>query len=121
MLSPPPLSPSPFPQGNLVDLHGKVIRYVDYNPEQQDPVYTGPLQVLGPGFAPFKPYVRPPYFYTRVSCYIAGSHHVHVHLYSTVQYSRVSLGSHFVATPHVALRHLRVDVCCNTICTCILV
>ena len=54
-------------KGNLVDLHGKVLRYVDYNPDQQDPVYTGPLQVLGPGFAPFKPYVRPKHFYTRVS------------------------------------------------------
>ena len=54
-------------QGNLVDLHGKVLRYVDFNPDQQDPVYTGPLQVLGPGFAPFKPYVRPNRFYIRVS------------------------------------------------------
>ena len=56
-----------FLQGNRVDLHGKVLRYVDYDPDQQDPVYTGPLQVLGPGFAPFKPYVRPKHFYTRVS------------------------------------------------------
>ena len=60
-----PVSP-PLVQGNLVDLHGNVIRYVDYNPDQQDPVYTGPLQLLGPGFAPFKPYVRPAYFYARV-------------------------------------------------------
>lgn len=60
-------------QGNLVDLHGKVLRYVDYNPDQQDPVYTGPLQVLGPGFAPFKPYVRPKHFYTRVSLYLVST------------------------------------------------
>ena len=65
------LSPS---QGNLVDLHGKHIRSVDYDPDQQDPVYTGPLQVLGPGFAPFKPYVRPSYFYTRVSHFCASNY-----------------------------------------------
>ena len=54
-------------QGNLIDLHGKVIRYVEFNPDQVDPVYTGPLQVLGPGFAPFKPYVRLNHFYLRVN------------------------------------------------------
>lgn len=54
-------------QGVVVDLHGDVLQEVPPDAEQEGPVYTGPLQVLGPGFAPFKPYLRPSYFYLRVS------------------------------------------------------
>ena len=52
-----------------MDIHGNVIQEVPYDPAKKDPIYTGPQQVLGPGFAPFKPYLRPPYFYLRVRAY----------------------------------------------------
>lgn len=52
----------------MVDLHGNVIASIPASPiEEEGPVHTGPLQVLGPGFPPYKPYLRPPYFYLRVS------------------------------------------------------
>ena len=52
----------------MIDLHGKVITAIPSGPvEDENPVHTGPLQVLGPGFPPFKPYLRPPYFFLRVS------------------------------------------------------
>ena len=70
----------------MVDIHENVIRHIpaDPNPDHSDtpeqngadhdgPVYDGPVQVLGPGFAPFKPYLRPPFFYLRVSIYILSS------------------------------------------------
>ena len=50
----------------MVDLHENMIREVPYDPNHEGPVYTGPLEVLGPGFAPFKPYLRPPFFHLRV-------------------------------------------------------
>jgi hypothetical protein len=47
----------------------------DGQPEQDQadrdgPVYDGPVQILGPGFAPFKPYLRPRFFYLRVRCHL---------------------------------------------------
>lgn len=60
------MSPTPT-QGNLVDLHENILREVPYDPNHEGPIYTGPLEVLGPGFAPFKPYLRPPFFHFRVS------------------------------------------------------
>lgn len=58
-------------QGVLVDVHGSIIREVPYNPTHEGPLYTGRLQVIGPGFAPFKPYLRPSNFYFRVShCHV---------------------------------------------------
>ena len=52
-----------------MDLNENLLREIPYNPDvaNQEPPYTGPLQVLGPGFAPFKPYLRPYYFFPRVS------------------------------------------------------
>lgn len=50
-----------------MDMHGKVIQALPYDPNWEGPVYTGPTQVLGPGFPPFKPYLRPQYFVLRVS------------------------------------------------------
>lgn len=50
-----------------MDMHGKVIQGLPYDPNWEGPVYTGPNQVLGPGFPPFKPYLRPQYFGLRVS------------------------------------------------------
>lgn len=50
-----------------MDMHGKVIQALPYDPNWEGPVYTGPNQVLGPGFPPFKPYLRPRYFGLRVS------------------------------------------------------
>ena len=49
-----------------MDVHGNVIREVPFDASHEGAVYTGRLQVLGPGFAPFKPYLRPKYFYIRV-------------------------------------------------------
>ena len=59
----------------MVDVHENIVRHVprDANRDQaeladaNEPVYDGPVQVLGPGFAPFKPYLRPTFFYFRVS------------------------------------------------------
>ena len=59
---PPPLSS----QGKIVDVHETIIREVPPGPTPEGPVYDGPAQVLGPGFAPFKPYLRPYYFHLRV-------------------------------------------------------
>lgn len=53
-------------QGILVDVHGSIIREVPFD-SNEDSLYTGHLQVIGPGFAPFKPYLRPRHFYFRVS------------------------------------------------------
>ena len=49
-----------------MDVHGAAIAHVPDDPEYNAPLYTR-LQVIGPGFAPFKPYLRPKYFYFRVS------------------------------------------------------
>ena len=38
--------------------------------DRDGPVYDGPVQILGPGFAPFKPYLRPRFFYLRVRCHL---------------------------------------------------
>ena len=51
----------------MVDVHGSVLREVLPGAHVDGPVFTGRLQVVGPGFAPFKPYLRPHYFYLRVS------------------------------------------------------
>ena len=61
-----------YTQGKVVDFSENVIREIPYDPNDTNdtntgPVYTGPLQVHAPGFAPFKPYLRPTYFYIRVS------------------------------------------------------
>ena len=53
-------------KGTIVDVHGKVIQVLDYDSNWESPAYTGPNQVIGPGFAPFKPYLRPGWFYLRV-------------------------------------------------------
>ena len=50
----------------VVDMHGKIIQAVPYDPQFSGPAYTGATQTLGPGFAPFKPYLRPSYFFLRV-------------------------------------------------------
>lgn len=54
-------------KGDVVDVHGSVLREVPFGADGDGPVFTGRLQVIGPGFAPFKPYLRPHYFYFRVS------------------------------------------------------
>ena len=51
----------------MVDVHGSILRTVPSDADVKGPVYSGRLQVIGPGFAPFKPYLRPRYFYLRVS------------------------------------------------------
>ena len=54
-------------QGSVVDINEVVIRHIPYDIQFQGPVYDGPVQVIGPGYAPFKPYLRPRLFYLRVS------------------------------------------------------
>lgn len=71
---PPCLSLSLSIQGDVVDIQENVVRHVPVDPSQDGPapdgpVYDGPVQILGPGFAPFKPYLRPRFFYIRVSGY----------------------------------------------------
>ena len=56
-----------FVQGVIVDTHGQIIGNLNYDPNWEGPVYNGENQILGPGFAPFKPYLRPKYFISRVS------------------------------------------------------
>ena len=51
-------------------MHGTIIQIVPYDPTLVGPVYTGATQSMGPGFAPFKPYLRPSYFFIRVRCII---------------------------------------------------
>jgi E3 ubiquitin-protein ligase MARCH6 len=48
--------------GRVVDMHGTVLYELPDGTPQPGPVYGGNPQVLGPGFAPFKPYLRPRYF-----------------------------------------------------------
>ncbi len=50
----------------MVDIHGNPIRHIEYDPTWEGPVYIGDNQTLGPGYAPFKPYLRPKYFQIRV-------------------------------------------------------
>lgn len=50
-------------QGNLIDIHGNIIQYI---PLHSHYVGSRRLEVLGPGYAPFKQYLRPKYFYFRV-------------------------------------------------------
>lgn len=57
----------------MVDVHGSIIREVPYDADNDGSIFTGRLQVIGPGFAPFKPYLRPKYFYFRVSYFICVS------------------------------------------------
>lgn len=47
-------------------MHGKIVQSIPYDPDFTGPAYTGPTQTIGAGFAPFKPYLRPPYFFLRV-------------------------------------------------------
>ena len=68
-----------------MDIHENVLRHIPVGGDdggpgavQDGPVYAGPVQVLGPGFAPFKPYLRPRFFFIRVSS------HMHVHVHCTV-------------------------------------
>lgn len=48
-----------------MDVHGSIIREVPLNSDEHN--NNDRLQVIGPGFAPFKPYLRPRHFYFRVS------------------------------------------------------
>lgn len=48
-------------------MHGTIIQIVPYDPSHAGPVYTGATQSMGPGFAPFKPYLRTKNFFVRVS------------------------------------------------------
>ena len=78
----------------MVDVHGTIIREVPFEPNHEGPIYTGRLQVLGAGFAPFKPYLRPRYFYFRVS-YFQGQLHTKVNydaLVSRLGYMQYYLG-----------------------------
>ena len=72
-----------------MDIHENVLRHIPVGGDdggpgavQDGPVYAGPVQVLGPGFAPFKPYLRPRFFFIRVSSHMHV--HVHVHVHCTV-------------------------------------
>lgn len=80
--------------GDVVDVHENVIRHIPRGgddqppdpvaereddqqghneapaPDPEGPVYDGPAQVLGPGFAPFKPYLRPHFFYLRMVAFL---------------------------------------------------
>ena len=49
----------------MVDVHGDAIP-----DDPNNSLMEIRLQVVGPGFAPFKPYLRPKYFYFRVSPFI---------------------------------------------------
>ena len=55
------------PQGTVVDMRGQAMHELPEGDPQPGPVYNGEPQVLGPGFAPFKPYLRPKFFYVKVS------------------------------------------------------
>ena len=55
-------------QGHVVSMRGTVIRELQYDPTYDKPAYEGEAQLPGPGFASFKPYLRPYYFRIRV-CY----------------------------------------------------
>ncbi|KAL5467202.1 hypothetical protein EMCRGX_G031401 [Ephydatia muelleri] len=59
--------------GTVVDINEAVIRHIPYDPQFPGPVYDGPLQVTGPGYAPFKPYLRPRLFYLRILGFVAFS------------------------------------------------
>jgi E3 ubiquitin-protein ligase MARCH6 len=64
--------------GDVVDIHENVVRHIppvaadgdQDNANRDGPVYDGPVQVLGPGFAPFKPYLRPRFFYIRMAVFL---------------------------------------------------
>ncbi|XP_019864267.1 PREDICTED: E3 ubiquitin-protein ligase MARCH6-like isoform X1 [Amphimedon queenslandica] len=58
---------NPQTGGVVVDMHGNVIMTLPYDPNWEGPVHPGPAEVLGPGFAPFKPYLRTKYFFLRVT------------------------------------------------------
>jgi len=49
-----------------VNVYGEVVRVIPLDQIQNDPVHDE-LQQLGAGFPPFKPYLRPCYFFFRVS------------------------------------------------------
>lgn len=53
-------------QGYVVSMRGTVIRELFHDPNYDKPAYEGEAQVPGPGFASFKPYLRPYYFKLRV-------------------------------------------------------
>jgi E3 ubiquitin-protein ligase MARCH6 len=56
--------------GDVIDIHENVLLHIPAEPNPDNPAPNGPvydgIQVLGPGFAPFKPYLRPRFFYVRV-------------------------------------------------------
>lgn len=54
-------------QGTVVDMRGQAMQDLPEGNPQPGPVYNGEPQVLGPGFAPFKPYLRPKFFHLKVS------------------------------------------------------
>ena len=54
----------------MVSMRGTVIRELDYDPTYDKPAYEGEAQLPGPGFASFKPYLRPYYFKFRVCWYL---------------------------------------------------
>ena len=54
-------------QGTVVDMRGQAMLDLPEGNPQPGPVYNGEPQVLGPGFAPFKPYLRPKFFHLKVS------------------------------------------------------
>jgi E3 ubiquitin-protein ligase MARCH6 len=51
-------------------MHGNIIHYLEYDSDWEGPAYVGANEVIGPGFAPFKPYLRPSYFFLRIVSFI---------------------------------------------------
>ena len=102
---PAPENPGPAPEGPGPAPENP-------GPAPNGPVYDGPAQVLGPGFAPFKPYLRPHFFHLRVSinhiytCTCTCMYmyiHVHVHLYIIIHFHCTSLLYMYVMRMHACM------------------
>lgn len=56
--------------GHVVSMRGTIIRELEYDPTCDKPAYEGEAQIPGPGFASFKPYLRPYYFKFRMAGFL---------------------------------------------------
>ena len=96
-----------------MDIQENVLRHVPQDPGHDGPapdgpVHDGPVQILGPGFAPFKPYLRPRFFYIRVSGPILSAcihTHLHcdVHWYCAIHWFNLQVLGFLIFTATVAI------------------